>query len=717
MTHKALPSERWGHLPLFRLLIFLDTTGIQSFDAAVEIDEEHGSFLRSHHLLFSPPLDPTSSSPNEKTGEPPSSPLAEILHCVSISFRENLRNFLHETAPEVALKKEEGEEQSMGTEMEVLDICRALDIVIDNDAKEEVAKENREDVGESEEVGSSSPSYELKGKTIFEYPSSLTFLEDALDGRLTLVQRLELMNLFCGPPPLPSSSSTSLCETIRTKRSKKRAGKTEKKVEDLGDGTEMIQSPVSRTEERERVLKNRVSELHVLPSAPSDVRSNAVGALTLNEPPRSNIQCSVKGIPCTTGLSIDAPSRFCCHHSPSSCLVEQLIIDGLDRWLRSSLSMSGGCDPPPSSSLQTCSAEQSPSFSSSESFLFSSPLQRMVLACGGVLSPDIVLPLLSTTEGVCWLIEFLLDILFPLPLTPEEVEELCQRGASHTKAKRNAQKKTKGNGSEGRKEEKGVEVEYCVEVGSSTSLSFSSSSSIPLRDWLLLAYHTNREVSDAKNSNATHNSNNRKEWKKGRAEEEDAPTHVLKDDCDDIILVPSSEESDRSSAEQDEKGEVMQVSALSSSDNIKKRRIERSDSTLSKNAKKDSQSLSGWSPPDDGDVYVTSETIDAFMHEHPEKLPRHVVMEKRRKVADPKLTRWELDNHYTAVELRNIIKDLLREQEVSESSPYPSSQNVVQVLSAKDWERVKKFTKKVEFIDFLMGFYTRENRRKNDTSK
>lgn len=659
MDRNPAPSERWGHHPLFRLLIFLDTTGIQPFDASVEVDEESGVFLRPAHLLFSSSLSPaeTSSATATLKGGVATTKFGEILQCVVAAFRENL------------FQLNSSRNESDDREVEKKEMARAILCAL-----------GVSDTGKEEGSSSSSfPSPASKQKSIFEFPASVSSMQEALDTHLSDAQRLHLIHLFCEGTANETKKISEKCTNRQ---------KVEKRKEELVDAI----SPVSDTDRKGR------SEEEV---AKVFMKTNSCAARKRDLVPQKEISPSVmRAEEDTCGAEVLADltplsglaSQFCCHQSPSRCLVEQLLIDGLDKWLRSSLSV---VEPP--SSL-------SPPVESS----LPPPLQRMVLACGGVLSPEVVLPLLSKKEGVSLLIEFLVNILFPLPITTEEMKEWDPTPSSPRRGRKGTNTSNKPLSPSDREEEKRADV------ACSSTTSFSNPTLI---DWLLLAYHTNREEGEESGSQKEKGikgeEGRKEEWKRtatGRSwKGEKAKSQYVKDENqEEITVVSSSEESKESNLEMDENPEMLEIRSTGRATPIKKRKIDTSNDIVQRVAKSDSLGLQGWTPPEDGDLYITSEMIGTFMNEHPEKLPRRLILEKRKKISDPHLTKWEIENHYTASELKSIIKELVREKETQESHPISSPLNSIQALPSKDWERVRKSTRKVEFIEFLMRLYKRE---------
>lgn len=310
---------------------------------------------------------------------------------------------------------------------------------------------------------------------------------------------------------------------------------------------------------------------------------------------------------------------YCC---PENMLAEQFLIDGVDRWLRESHGKESS----------------------------SSPLQQIVLACGGVLSPEIVLPLLSRDDGVTLLIDFVLDVLFPLSLTPQaSSSSICSDKAKSATTRRSAKKEESLD-----VEEKGVVL-----------------------DWLILSYQKNREFGAPLKSDCVSDPS---ETRKKNA-------RTLRRDS---ALI-----SDAETANCDSKGDR------------KRTRKETLEEKQEKNCLESQQ--------DNDDVFLSSENFEAFMLQHPSRLPRAVLEHSRRAISDPLLTTSEMDKLYKATELRDIVQKMIREREntldsAAEVGTPSSVEEVLPVplpLSNERWAKAKRATKKKEFISFLMDLYPR----------
>lgn len=659
MTHVLTPSERWGQFPLFRLLMFLDATGMQSFDAAVEVDPDSGCFLRPQHLISSSLHSSIGCSEKKMSEDTTTTALGSILQCVAAAFRENLFYLCCADHKSVS----DGEEEARSF------LCAFS--VATNDPEKEI----------KEEAGS--PIICAEDGLLFENPTSVACIEEVLDSHLTLLQRLRLLQLFCGTSTTPQT-------TKRKGKKKSTVQQAQEEVETLASST-----PSNKTKVESQ---NDEKELAISLTREDSLTDGSDSGACHDRLHHSDVQLVAHSAVLSTTSS--ANFSFSCCRSPSNALVEQLLIDGLDRWLRAPLCVDRSLS---LDAMEDVTGHYTPS---SESFISSpSPLQRMVLACGGVLSPEVVLPLLATQEGVSILIEFVLDVLFPLPLSLEEVEEMHRQQSSCSKA---APQKTKTN-----REALNGEKE-AIKKGDADSTT-SSSLSPSLVDWLRLTYHTNREVEDRMPKHAV----KKKEESESvtargtvgtTKKREEAKEEVCVSEADESIIFLRSGGSEKSSSETDASVETMTDLSPERMTTKKRRKTEGNTSSFLEAVAKDDKGLDGWTPPDDGEVYLTSAMIDSFMREHPEKLPRSVVVEKRRKISDPQLTQRELENHYTAAELRCILKDLIREREDSNEWGSPLS-DAMNELSVKEWDRIKKATKKVEFVHFLIRLYKRKAKK------
>lgn len=226
------------------------------------------------------------------------------------------------------------------------------------------------------------------------------------------------------------------------------------------------------------------------------------------------------------GSHIGSKRRYCCDRHLLSRLVEQFLTDGLDAWLRASASipsltsnLTDSGDSPHVVSLSQSSEDpsqqpSSPAVSTTPSTHY---LQRMVLACGGALSPTEVLPLLSTAEGVDVLVGFVLDVLFPV----NGFIKLSQQ-----RKRKDSDEAIIANDCE----EQAQEEQEAVEV---------------LDDWVLTAYMKNHEVlilgssssssSDDDDDGEDETSPSNLRWKPSQDEETSGDLFVTCDNIDSYL--------------------------------------------------------------------------------------------------------------------------------------------------------------------------------------
>lgn len=281
----------------------------------------------------------------------------------------------------------------------------------------------------------------------------------------------------------------------------------------------------------------------------------------------------------------DAPEEVarpacCCTSAP---FVEQLLVDGLDEWLR------------------RCPTDE---------------VKRMVLACGvqpAVWASAFNPPAQSSEESASGAIalpdavaDFVVDVVFPVPPAVAPGDAMAGAAAA---------------GADG------------------------------MQDWLLLSYEKNREAFDI----------------------EDA-----EDDSDSDSEGPAA---------------------------LATKRARSSGGDREKNGDGGGRGdggadgLGAWQPPE-GEEVLTAENIDRYMRECPQRVPKEVLREKRKPLADATITEFELEHHYTAAELKKLVKDEVGSMSAAEASAFldtPVSEDQVQQAAT--------LTRKAQFVKWMLDLH------------
>ncbi|CAD2218576.1 hypothetical protein, conserved [Angomonas deanei] len=108
---------------------------------------------------------------------------------------------------------------------------------------------------------------------------------------------------------------------------------------------------------------------------------------------------------------------------------------------------------------------------------------------------------------------------------------------------------------------------------------------------------------------------------------------------------------------------------------------------------RDLAGLADLTAEEEGEVVLTAANLDRMMLENPSVIPRSIIREKRKGWADSSITQEELDLHYTAGELRKVVKEMAS----LTCTPHPLSEELL--------NRTKRATRKAEFIDIIMDMH------------
>lgn len=266
---------------------------------------------------------------------------------------------------------------------------------------------------------------------------------------------------------------------------------------------------------------------------------------------------------------MDAETRTAASAFSSTPFVEQLLIDGLDEWMR------------------TCPVEE---------------VRRMILACG----------------------------VQPVVLESAFEQQPTQRGPGE-----------RGTADREPSALPDALVDFVVDVifpvspaaasaspSATATQSTVSTSGDSLQDWLLLSYEKNREV----------------------------------------IEVGEDEEEEESMV--DDGGSDGESTDASGSSPRKLPRAERGPHLSQRNGVEDElDSLGAWQPAE-GEEVLTADNIDRYLKECPQRIPKEILREKRKPITDAAITAFELENHYTAAELRKLVKDEVGCMTATEASTF-----------------------------------------------
>ncbi|KAK7200291.1 hypothetical protein NESM_000081900 [Novymonas esmeraldas] len=266
----------------------------------------------------------------------------------------------------------------------------------------------------------------------------------------------------------------------------------------------------------------------------------------------------------------------CCRCCTASPFAEQLLIDGLDEWLR------------------RCPVTE---------------VRRMILACG--VQPAVCASAFAAQSQAQAprthpgglpdaLVDFVVDVVFPLP--------------------------------------------------SSAGESASASVVEGLQDWLLLSYEKNREA-----------------------------VQIDEDGADS-----ESAEEDRSSSSSSSDGPA-----------AKRGRLE----GVSPSPDGTAGNLGAWAPAD-GEEVLTAENIERYMRECPQRIPREVLRQARKRISDATITEFELEHHYTAAELKKLVKDDVGGRSASEATELLQC-----AVTAEQVEQAARLTRKAQFIAWVLSLH------------
>ncbi|CBZ23838.1 conserved hypothetical protein [Leishmania mexicana MHOM/GT/2001/U1103] len=271
-------------------------------------------------------------------------------------------------------------------------------------------------------------------------------------------------------------------------------------------------------------------------------------------------------------LSIPAAPLCCCSCSP---FVEQLLIDGLDEWLR------------------RCRVDE---------------VKRMILACGvqpTVLNSTFMQKRASDAQDAALpdaLADFVVDVVFPVP----------------------------------------------AQAGKASANASSTATAEALQDWLILSFEKNHEAVDIEDEEASASGQS---------------------DCSDNSGTNSQGERKRT----------------------------RTDNT--RPSSDDRDGLGAWEPTK-GEEVLTAENIDRYLLECPQRIPKEILREKRKRISDASITEFELNHHYTAAELKKLVKEGLGTMTASEATDFMECP-----VTEAQVQQAARMTRKAQCVAWILSVH------------
>ncbi|KAG5473568.1 hypothetical protein LSCM4_03637 [Leishmania orientalis] len=170
-----------------------------------------------------------------------------------------------------------------------------------------------------------------------------------------------------------------------------------------------------------------------------------------------------------------------------------------------------------------------------------------------------------------------------------------------------------------------------------------------LQDWLILSYEKNREAVDIE-------------------EEESTSTN---------------EQSDRSDS--------------GATNSQRERKRHRAD--IARPAADRGDSLGSWEP-EDGEEVLTAENIDRYLLECPNRIPKEILREKRKRISDASITEFELERHFTAAELKQLVKERLGAMTASEATEFMKCP-----VTEAQVQQAARLTRKAQFVAWILSLH------------
>lgn len=97
---------------------------------------------------------------------------------------------------------------------------------------------------------------------------------------------------------------------------------------------------------------------------------------------------------------------------------------------------------------------------------------------------------------------------------------------------------------------------------------------------------------------------------------------------------------------------------------------------------------------------LTSDNIDEYMMKCPQKIPKSIIQAKRKSLKDPAITAFELEHHYSAVELKSFVKEELGCMKAEAATVW-----IGHLVAEDQLFQAAKATRKAQFIDVLLKIH------------
>ncbi|KPI83235.1 hypothetical protein ABL78_7738 [Leptomonas seymouri] len=388
-------------------------------------------------------------------------------------------------------------------------------------------------------------------------------------------------------PAFPVTTSTETCETVSDPQLQNQKGNPScvKGSEDVVDSHASL--PIDTT--WSHLVCHPASLLHYAEQVESElpihlfVRLREVLVVAPSDPPPSN---GVDAEPAPPGTAAFSETPF----------VEQMLIDGLDEWMRSRpeaevkrMIMACGVQP----TVLASAFEQQQQQQRQQSFAAAQSPSDASCAHTSAALPDA-------------LVDFVVDVMFPV----------LTAGTSPSSSTIATQSTTASASGEG------------------------------LLDWLLLSYEKNHEAIEV-----------------GEEEGESSGSDAVGEDSSSPRKIPRSEGGSPQASQKDE----------------------------------EKDSLGAWQP-EEGEEVLTADNIDRYLKEFPQRIPKEVLREKRKPITDPAISAFELENHYTAAELRKLIKDRVGSMTAQEAAALMGCP-----LSEAQVTQAARATRKAQFVEWVLA--------------
>ncbi|KAG5473847.1 hypothetical protein LSCM1_04479 [Leishmania martiniquensis] len=284
----------------------------------------------------------------------------------------------------------------------------------------------------------------------------------------------------------------------------------------------------------------------------------------------------ISAVPPAGDGAVPAAAPCCCTSSP---FVEQLLIDGLDEWLR------------------RCPIDE---------------VKRMIRACG--VQPTVLASAFTQQQQQSVdaqdaslpnsLVDFVIDVVFPVPVQT---------------------------------------------AGKASASASSGAAAEGLHDWLILSYEKNREAIDI--------------------EEEESTSASEESDGSNDSVTQGHSKSKRARTD----------FACPSTDHI--------------------HALSAWEPAE-GEEVLTAENMDRYLRESPQRIPKAILREARKHISDASITEFELKHHYTAAELKELVKERLGTMSASEATDFMKCP-----VTEAQIQEAARLTRKVQFVKWILALH------------